>query len=236
MPTFLLTWNPERFVEWDDLAETEAMTARGETYRGDWSSGNTKSIVEGDRLFLLKQGPQPRGIMGSGWAVSCCYEADHWDEAKAAAGRKSLFVEVEFDRILDPESGPILSPSAFSTGALSRVYWRPPASGFPITEEAGLELESAWRAHLLAISPVGLPGPVKSENEKPTQTTGPLVTIYHRGDWEIHKDEGILISEGTRNPASEPGLPSCDHPFARFIPLGKRKPVVLRQPDPYGYL
>jgi HNH endonuclease len=236
MPTFLLTWNPERFVEWDDLAETAAKTARGETYRGNWSSGNTKSIVEGDRLFLLKQGPEPKGIMGSGRAVSGCYEADHWDEAKAAAGRKSLFVEVEFDRILDPESEPILSPSVFTTGALSKVYWRPPASGFPISEEAGLELEAAWREHLQAISPSTQTHDPSGRKNRPPYTIPPLVTIYYRGDWGILKIEGFLRSQGPNYAATGLKLTGQNGPFALFTALGRKKQEVVWQPVPYSYL
>ncbi|MDW8293534.1 MAG: hypothetical protein RML84_10625, partial [Anaerolineae bacterium] len=31
-----------------------------------WSCGVTKNIQTGDRVFLLKQGKEPRGIVGSG--------------------------------------------------------------------------------------------------------------------------------------------------------------------------
>ncbi|GAC1475232.1 MAG: hypothetical protein NVSMB9_27250 [Isosphaeraceae bacterium] len=69
-PTYLLTWNPKRHA-WANLeAEVRATTEGRLVYRHRWSSGSTKRIRRGDRLFLLRQGVEPRGIMAAGWATS----------------------------------------------------------------------------------------------------------------------------------------------------------------------
>ena len=63
MSSYLLTWNSEKYDRSAvDIAEHDK-----------WSTGVTRSISEGDRLFFLKFGRQPRGIVASGRAVSKVY-------------------------------------------------------------------------------------------------------------------------------------------------------------------
>src|SRR4051812_1432251 len=71
--TYLLTWNPNNWP-WDDLEFVAGKTAEGRHVDDRWSCGNTKRIRAGDRLFLLRQGVEPRGIMAAGWATSMVYE------------------------------------------------------------------------------------------------------------------------------------------------------------------
>jgi hypothetical protein len=84
--TYLLTWNP-RNSPWDDRERMVGLTAEGRPVEDQWSCGNTKRIRPGDRLFLLRQGQEPRGVMAAGWATSVIYEGPHWDEARRDRGR-----------------------------------------------------------------------------------------------------------------------------------------------------
>ena len=69
MATWLLAWNPRRW-EWADLDErVQEVEARGVS-RDRWSCGRTKKIQKGERVFLMKLGPEPRGLIGSGWTES----------------------------------------------------------------------------------------------------------------------------------------------------------------------
>ncbi len=71
MTTYLLTWNPSKWP-WPELDDCiQEIKATGH-YLERWSCGRNRKIVEGDRLFLLRQGLEPRGIVGSGWAVIGC--------------------------------------------------------------------------------------------------------------------------------------------------------------------
>jgi hypothetical protein len=80
VPTYILTWNPTK-TEWDgDLSDDAERTAQGISISTDWSTGHTKRIQPGDRLFLLKQGPQPKGIFGIGVATSKVRSSPHWNE------------------------------------------------------------------------------------------------------------------------------------------------------------
>src|SRR5262249_29862814 len=98
---YLLTWNPEQW-EWADLESMAEQTAEGRPVEGQWSCGNTKRIRPGDRLFLLRQGVEPRGIIAAGWATSGSYESPHWDAARRERGDTALRVNIRFDRILNP--------------------------------------------------------------------------------------------------------------------------------------
>ena len=102
---FLLTWNPTHW-DWPGFSEAVGETQRGNTVIDRWSTGGrTSGIYPGDRLFLLRQGNQGRGIVGSGRAVGpydhaeIIYPAEHWD----GSGSMANYVDVEWDRMLPIE-------------------------------------------------------------------------------------------------------------------------------------
>jgi 5-methylcytosine-specific restriction protein A len=68
MPTFLLAWNPKRW-EWHDLPKLAEKVSNGEVLNSRWSCGNSRSIRKGDRVFLIKLGVPPKGIIASGMVV-----------------------------------------------------------------------------------------------------------------------------------------------------------------------
>ncbi len=102
MATYLLAWNPKRW-QWDDLSECirEVNEAGYTSIR--WSCGRTRKIQSGDRLFLLRQGIEPRGILASGYAASDVFEAGHWDDNIRARGQTTLYVGASFDVLFDPD-------------------------------------------------------------------------------------------------------------------------------------
>ena len=104
MKYWLLTWNPDRWA-WDELnGGFEDMKNRidqvGKVY-DTWSTGVTKSIKEGDRVFLIRLGKQPKGIIASGYAVTDVFSAPHWEEHRAIAGERSNHIYVKFDKMVD---------------------------------------------------------------------------------------------------------------------------------------
>ena len=147
MKTYLLTWNPARWP-WGGLADEARLLRRGEETVGRWSCGNTIGVQPGDRLFLLKQGKPPRGIVASGWAVSGVYEAEHWDKARKRAGIAARYVDWKLEVLLDPEVDPLLSVAELTRGPLARVHWRTQISGIHIPADAAVVLEDLWAEHL----------------------------------------------------------------------------------------
>lgn len=148
MATYLLTWNPDRWT-WTDLPNQVAALERGETVADKWSTGNRTHVSPGDRLFLLRQGRDPRGIMASGMATSDVFQREHWDRERAAAGKPANIVELRFDVLIDPDQNPegVLLLDDLQSGVLAEVNWRPQASGTEIPPQAARRLEQLWWQH-----------------------------------------------------------------------------------------
>ena len=145
MPTYLITWNPKRW-EWTDLAESiREIGERGEHHRV-WSCGSTKRIREGDRVFLLRQGVEPRGIVGAGWVERGSYEDENWNPDSTLP--TANYVDVIFTELLDASREPILELPELKTGPLAKVNWGARRGGVRLTDEAAALLEELWRRRL----------------------------------------------------------------------------------------
>lgn len=147
MSTFLLTWNPKQWV-WESLAEIAEATRLGKPCKEPWSTGNRRDIRKGDRVFLIRLGMVPKGIMGSGYSLGTCKEGKHWS---GEAGRKAMYIPVSFDRLLDPETDDLLDVSSIQTGPLSKIKWATQASGILIPDDAARLLEELWIARTAQI-------------------------------------------------------------------------------------
>jgi 5-methylcytosine-specific restriction protein A len=143
MSTYLLTWNPAKWP-WPELDECIREIQTAGHYLERWSCGRNRKIEEGDRLFLLRQGLEPRGIVGSGQAVSDVFDDWHWDEAKRAAGQRVWCIDVDFDVLLDAEREPILPRTRLNEGVLGQMHWDSQSSGVNIPDEVAKRLEVEW--------------------------------------------------------------------------------------------
>jgi 5-methylcytosine-specific restriction protein A len=145
MATYLLTWNSEP-LNWFDLEGDIKEIQKKGTLKGNWSCGVTKKIVPNDRIFLMKLGKDPRGIIASGWTISSSYSDEHWDEELASQGKKAVYVEIDFDTILKPEN--IFPRKNLEKGIYSEMFWSPQASGVTIQEDIAEKLEDDWAKFL----------------------------------------------------------------------------------------
>lgn len=152
MATYLLTWNPDNWT-WSDLSEVLLAVRQGRVTEDRWSCGNTKSVPLGARVFLLRQGVEPKGIIASGWVTKASHEGPHWDAVRAANGDVANFVCFAFEILLDPRTGGDipLDVRRFHSGPLTDVNWSTPASGIRLSEGAAEELEHVWEQHLPAL-------------------------------------------------------------------------------------
>jgi 5-methylcytosine-specific restriction protein A len=156
MKSFLLTWNPKL---WSDSKRKEfaneiTITASGIPYEMRWSTGNRKNIQEGDRLFLVRLGGEPRGIVAAGWALGKSYAGAHWNKKKAS-GRKMWYVLGRYDRILNSDYPPFEPPlpvTSFTFEPLASVRWTPRTGGVEIPQDAAEILEDLWEDHLTELS------------------------------------------------------------------------------------
>jgi hypothetical protein len=149
MAAYLLTWNPSLW-RWGTLTGDISAVREGRLCGVErWSTGRTTSIHSGDRLFLLRQGRPPRGVMASGFATSDCYKRTHWGQDEALRrGRVANYVDLVFDVILNPSQEELLGGPDLTLGQLSTVNWSPFASGAKLPDAATPELETLWSWHL----------------------------------------------------------------------------------------
>lgn len=147
MAAYLLTWNPKRWT-WADLPEVTKKLADGVPVQRRWSCGNNRSIEVGSRVFLLRQGVEPKGIVASGWTTRPPFPEQHWNPDRAATGDAAYYIEFAADAVINPDAAPPLDVRTFRSGPLSEVFWDTPASGNSLPDAAALALSEAWSAHL----------------------------------------------------------------------------------------
>lgn len=153
MAAYLLTWNPRRW-SWpeENLADMCARTANGETVSDGWSTGNNKSIKPDDKVYLLRQGKEPFGIVASGIATDEVVQQQHWDADRRRRGIRSNHVDIDFDAVVDPTSFPVLSVEEIMSPPFRDWLWRTASGGIELTEAEAKVLDSRWRAHLRSIA------------------------------------------------------------------------------------
>jgi 5-methylcytosine-specific restriction protein A len=144
MATYLLTWNPEKW-KWSELQESIRILRRNGFWLERWSCGGTKKIRNGDRVFLIKLGKEPRGIVASGTVVREPFEAEHWDNAKRAKGELALYIKAKLDTLLDPAIAMFPYERLMEPG-YGGVRWTPQASGVTIPDAVAAVLEADWKA------------------------------------------------------------------------------------------
>jgi len=148
MSTFLLTWNPKRWG-WENLPASSESVRNGQSIVDRWSTGVQTHIEPGDRLFLIRLGLDPKGVIGSGFAQSEVFKEAHWDE-NAEGG--ALYVELEWDALLNPDEDEILSLDELKQEPLEVIHWTPQASGTRVPDDLSEALEERWQSHLKRIA------------------------------------------------------------------------------------
>jgi 5-methylcytosine-specific restriction protein A len=167
------------------LAETADRMAQEGSVLIRWSCGNTERIEAGDRVFLLRQGLDPRGIMASGVVVEPPYQAEHWDESKLDS---ALYVDVKLDALLNPEAGAILPRELLDEPPLSEMYWDSQRSGTTIPQRVAEVLEKEWTELL--------------DEQSSSLVTEPTVTLPSRRKLYEGGRHSVTLDVYERNPVA----------------------------------
>lgn len=142
MSTYLFAWNPKRWT-WNDLdAQIEQIGLAGHT-DSRWSSGNTKQIPVGSRIFLIRLGLEPKGIVGSGITRSLPDYGPHWDQEKAKTGGETLYCDIRFDCLSDDV---LVTWRELQLSPFSSFRWGIQASGVCIPAPIANALEEQWQS------------------------------------------------------------------------------------------
>jgi 5-methylcytosine-specific restriction protein A len=139
--TFLFAWNPDRW-KWEDLHETIEQLEKVGYVERRWSCGNSKNIRKGDRIFLIRLGKEPRGIMGSGYAKSSYYVAPHWDGTE---NKITNYIDIEFDILINPNENKLFDKESLKSIDKNNLQqWFPQQSGIAVKQDILENLESNW--------------------------------------------------------------------------------------------
>ena len=144
MSTYLLTWKPKNW-SWEDFDRCVARSARNEIVERGWSCGNRQDIQVGERVFLIRQGLDSPGLIGSGWVTEGSYLDKHWDPVKRREGQKAWFVGVDWDALVPTENR--LRREVLLAGLLDKNLVNAQAGGVLINENRAFHLEKAWAKH-----------------------------------------------------------------------------------------
>lgn len=95
-------------------------------------------ISIGDRVFLLRTGPHPRGVVAAGLVGSRVYRAPHWDESKAGLAPT---VDVVWTETVDPRR-----PWPYATLRLAAPSLPPRVmgGGIRLDDREAESVEAAW--------------------------------------------------------------------------------------------
>lgn len=147
MKTWLFTWNPSRWAwdsRYDGFLEMKNQIAQADVSYRTWSCGNNKSIKKGDRIFLIRLGVAPKGIVASGYAASNVFEGPHWDIEKDLLGKKCRRIFIEFDKIQDVAKDSIISMDEL-LGISPTYKWASQTSGIEIPNHMAEKLDILWK-------------------------------------------------------------------------------------------
>ena len=144
--TYLLTWNPRKFL-WESLREDIGILIESGSAIFDWSCGRSRKPGLGDRVFLMRQGVDPKGIVGSGTIITENREESHWEDGAARAGRRENYVTVEWEAVIDAGQETPLARLTLKE-RFSEVNWDTQVSGITISDEDAGDLEKLWGDHL----------------------------------------------------------------------------------------
>ena len=107
----------------------------------DWSCGNTKKIKKKDRVFLIKVGREPKGMVASGTVIT----------KKPYLLGDVNYVKFKSDCFHDPDDeNSILSLEELekiNDGVDDKQYWTPARSGISIKKSVIGKLETKWKSH-----------------------------------------------------------------------------------------
>lgn len=127
------------FVEQTKLRNGLIMASdgAGEAFAG-WSTGERKERVSiGDRVFLLRQGVDPRGLVGSGRIVRKAEKRPHWDKERRDNGDTYYRARVRWDTLR--ETPVVLTEDLIKRFGNPSNIWKTAAGGRVMTELQDLE-------------------------------------------------------------------------------------------------
>ncbi|WP_258124303.1 hypothetical protein [Mesorhizobium onobrychidis] len=99
--------------------------------------------VEGDRVYLVRTGLEPRGIVAFGTVTRAPYTGPHYDTGKAESGETTQFIDVGFTEVRDASKDAFLPLDKLQRDAPDQT-WNPQSSGIEIKPKPVRALARLW--------------------------------------------------------------------------------------------
>ena len=165
MAAYLFSWDPNKW-DWQNLKEQADAQQMGAPVIRMWACGDARRIFAGDRIFIIRQSKEPRGIFASGEVTRGSYEIANANIQDAQHGRNTLVVDFKFDYLTDANKQVVIPRTDLRGGALSKFIWDIKVSGTKIPDNVAAELEKLWtKKKAKAFVEAG----EKTEEEKPAK-------------------------------------------------------------------
>ncbi len=146
MGTFLITWNSSSDT-WASFPKDAAKVKGGRRFVfPNWPIGHSKHLAKDDRLFVLKQSVEPRGIIGSGFAHSDWFAVGEGGPKQRTRTKNEIAVRLE--SLLDSEVEDILEQETLEHIGLDWIPFETRTGGIQITDQQAAELEGVWNQFL----------------------------------------------------------------------------------------
>ncbi|PTR17231.1 5-methylcytosine-specific restriction protein B [Nitrosospira sp. Nsp2] len=139
--SWLLSWNPKKWP-WPTLAADRASTNAAEAVRHGWRCASS-AVREGDHVFLVRTGVDPKGIVAFGSVARGPYESLHYDVEKAQANKTTQFIDVDFTEIRDAMQDQVVPLESLQREVPDQT-WNPQSSGIEIKPKAARILSQLW--------------------------------------------------------------------------------------------
>jgi hypothetical protein len=137
---YLFTWNPKQFPFGEMEQHIQEIEKQGFSVFS-WSVGNRRTIYPNARVFLLRQGLEPRGLVGVGEVQSEITEGPHWEKDKSMEGDRAFTAEVRWIAL---SRDPFLSLPNLMQQTANSAVWSSRASGIELQTELRQKLEEIW--------------------------------------------------------------------------------------------
>jgi hypothetical protein len=118
------------------------LVALGEQPQMWWRCGHSKTIHKGDRLILFRQGGDPKGVIGTGTAVSDWREYEQGGPKQPTRTKNEVKLKIE--TLIDPTLDEPLTPAQVEAAGISGVRWNVQESGTGIDDSTADRILKLW--------------------------------------------------------------------------------------------
>jgi hypothetical protein len=142
--SYVYAWNPKLWDWPEQPRERRRIATRGHVDI-EWACGRSRAIEPGSRAFFVRLGVPPKGLIGSGYALSAPWEDVHWLDDKAQAGVRTHYLKLRLDALFET---PLITLDELAKPPFGRFRWAVRQSGTRLPSGIADALEPWWETRV----------------------------------------------------------------------------------------